>query len=213
MCYRFMNPLVYGDYPASMRILVRDRLPKFTPKQSKELIGSYDFLGLNYYTASYAAHVTTPPNKVNLSYSTDPQVNVTASRNGKLIGAQAASSWLHIYPKGIWDLLLYVKTKYKDPIIYITENGVDDVNNPTLPLKQALQDSFRIRYYYQHLQYVRKAIKNGVRVMAYYGWAIIDNFEWSSGYSVHFGINYVDYSTLKRFRKLSSYWFERFLRK
>ncbi|CDP19882.1 unnamed protein product [Coffea canephora] len=88
----FMNPLVYGDYPASMRILVRDRLPKFTPKQSKELIGSYDFLGLNYYTANYAAHVTTPPNKVNLSYSTDAQVNVT--------------SWLHIYPKGIWDLLL-----------------------------------------------------------------------------------------------------------
>ena len=109
MCYRFMNPLVYGDYPASMRILVRDRLPKFTPKQSKELIGSYDFLGLNYYTANYAAHVTTPPNKVNLSYSTDAQVNVT--------------SWLHIYPKGIWDLLLYVKTKYKDPINYITENG------------------------------------------------------------------------------------------
>ncbi|XP_027167791.1 beta-glucosidase 12-like [Coffea eugenioides] len=195
----FMNPLVYGDYPASMRILVRDRLPKFTPKQSKELMGSYDFLGLNYYITIYAAHVTTPPNKVNLSYSTDAQVNVT--------------SWLHIYPKGIWDLLLHVKTKYKDPIIYITENGVDEVNNPTIPLEQALQDSFRIRYYYQHLQYVRKAIKNGVRVMAYYGWAIIDNFEWSAGYSVRFGINYVDYSTLKRFRKLSSYWFERFLRK
>ena len=102
---------------------------------------------------------------------------------------QAGSTWLHIYPKGIWDLLLYVKTKYKDPIIYITENGTsqhfssspppfnggypmcinlnlylilsgaDEVNNPTLPLKQALQDSFRSRYYYQHLQYVRKAIK------------------------------------------------------
>ena len=77
MCYRFMNPLVYGDDPASMRILVRDRLPKFTQKQSKELIGSYDFLGLNYYTASYAAHVTTPPNKVNLSYSTEQRVNRT----------------------------------------------------------------------------------------------------------------------------------------
>lgn len=72
-----MNPLVYGDYPTSMRILVGKRLPKFTPAQSKLLIGSYDFLGLNYYTAFYAAHPTTPPNRVNLSYATDQHVNLS----------------------------------------------------------------------------------------------------------------------------------------
>lgn len=41
---------------------------------------------------------------------------------------QAASAWLSIYPKGIHDLLLYIKTKYNNPLIYITENG--NTNTP-----------------------------------------------------------------------------------
>ena len=36
---------------------------------------------------------------------------------------QGSSDWLYVYPKGIHDLLLYVKTKYSNPLIYITENG------------------------------------------------------------------------------------------
>ena len=36
---------------------------------------------------------------------------------------QAASDWLYVYPRGIRDILLYTKTKYHNPLIYITENG------------------------------------------------------------------------------------------
>jgi len=36
---------------------------------------------------------------------------------------QFGAEWLYIYPKGIRQLLLYTKTKYKNPLIYITENG------------------------------------------------------------------------------------------
>lgn len=36
---------------------------------------------------------------------------------------QTSSIWMSIYPKGIHDLLLYTKTKYNNPLIYITENG------------------------------------------------------------------------------------------
>ena len=35
------------------------------------------------------------------------------------------TSWLAIYPEGLKKLLVYVKTKYKDPVIYITENGMN----------------------------------------------------------------------------------------
>ncbi|CAI9102511.1 OLC1v1000793C1 [Oldenlandia corymbosa var. corymbosa] len=209
----FMNPLVYGDYPRTMKTIVGDRLPKFTPEQSKLLRGSYDFHGLNYYTAVYASHGINPPNRTHARYSTDNQADLTATREGILIGEQAGSDWLHSYPKGLWNLLLYIKRRYKDPVIYITENGVDEVNDASLPLEQALQDNYRIQYYYRHLQFIHKAIKNGVRVRGYYGWSLIDNFEWLNGYSVRFGFNFVDYNTLKRYRKLSSYWFERFLHK
>lgn len=37
---------------------------------------------------------------------------------------QTALSWLYIYPKGIRELMLYIKEKYNDPEIYITENGI-----------------------------------------------------------------------------------------
>ena len=40
-----------------------------------------------------------------------------------IICVQAASNWLYVYPKGIQELLLYVKKLYNNPLIYITENG------------------------------------------------------------------------------------------
>ena len=36
---------------------------------------------------------------------------------------QAASDWLFVYPEGIREALLYLKNRYNNPIIYITENG------------------------------------------------------------------------------------------
>lgn len=70
-----MDPLTTGDYPESMKKLVGLRLPKFSAKQSECLKGSYDFLGLNYYTSSYATKASSNSCKVdNLTYDTDSQV-------------------------------------------------------------------------------------------------------------------------------------------
>ncbi|XP_059625423.1 beta-glucosidase 12-like [Cornus florida] len=209
----FMDPLVNGNYPLTMRALVGKRLPKFSKEESKMVKGSYDFIGINYYTSFYAAHESNS-SVANPSYTTDSRVNLTTERNGVLIGVQAGSDWLHVYPKGIWDLLVYIKIKYNNPILHITENGVDEVNNATLPLKKALIDNFRIKYYYQHLAFVLKAIKNGVNLKGYFAWSLLDNFEWNAGYTVRFGINYVDFNDgLKRYPKLSSKWFKNFLKK
>ena len=47
----------------------------------------------------------------------------------------------------------------------------------------------------------------------YFAWSLLDNFEWGAGYSVRFGINYVDYKNgLKRYPKLSARWFKKFLK-
>ncbi|KAJ6852295.1 beta-glucosidase 12-like isoform X2 [Iris pallida] len=209
----FVDPLTQGDYPHSMRALVGGRLPVFTKEQSKMVKGSFDFLGLNYYSTNYAKSL--PINSLaNGSYSTDSCAKKTQMRNGILIGPRAASSWLCIYPRGIRDLLLYTKKKYNNPVIYITENGVDEVNNGTLSLEEALKDDARIDFYQQHLSYVRRAIKEGVDVRGYFAWSLLDNFEWTNGYTVRFGINYVDYKDgLKRYPKNSAVWFKEFLKK
>ncbi|KAI5675277.1 hypothetical protein M9H77_06227 [Catharanthus roseus] len=121
-----MNPIVYGDYPDSMRRLVGSRLPKFTTEEAKQVKGSYDFIGLNYYSALYVSDATATSNPSNLtSYFTDSKTNLAVARNGKLIGEQTASNWFYVYPQGIHKLLIYTKKTYKDPVIYITENGIE----------------------------------------------------------------------------------------
>ncbi|XP_010046697.2 beta-glucosidase 12 [Eucalyptus grandis] len=207
----FLDPITYGNYPHSMRLLVGKRLPKFTKEQSLLVKGSFDFLGLNYYTSNYAKYMPYS-NALNSSYLTDARTNLSTERNGIPIGPRAASRWLFVYPSGLHSLLMYVKTKYQNPLIYITENGIDEFNNSTLPLEHQLADCMRINYYYRHLLYLYKAIKDGVNVRGYFAWSLLDNFEWSWGYTVRFGINYVDYKNgLKRYPKQSAIWFKSFL--
>ncbi|KAK1287185.1 Beta-glucosidase 12 [Acorus calamus] len=80
-----MDPITRGDYPFSMRSLVGIRLPKFTAKQSVMLKGSFDFVGLNYYTTNYATAIPLSAN-LPISYDTDSRANVSGVFNGKPIG-------------------------------------------------------------------------------------------------------------------------------
>ncbi|PQM37353.1 vicianin hydrolase [Prunus yedoensis var. nudiflora] len=212
----FAHPVTFGEYPQSMRSSVGDRLPKFSVAELKLLKGSIDFLGVNYYTASYAdpPSLSAATSTVNQSFYGDMDISLSTDKNGVPLGTPTALSWLHIYPKGIRELMLHIKEKYNDPEIYITENGVGDANNSSLPIKTVLKDSTRIRYHYLHLSYLSEAIKEGVKVKGYFAWAFADVYEWNSGYSVRFGLAYVDYKNkFKRTLKYSAYWFKMFLLK
>ncbi|KAL6652541.1 hypothetical protein ACP70R_011466 [Stipagrostis hirtigluma subsp. patula] len=209
----FMDPLTRGDYPVSMRALVGNRLPQFTKEQSELLLGAFDFIGLNYYTSNYAEDLP-PSNGLNISYNTDSRANLTGVRNGVPIGPPAASPWLYIYPQGFRELLLYIKENYGNPTIYITENGVDEFNNKSLPLHEALKDDTRIEYHHNHLLSLLNATRDGANVKGYFAWSLLDNFEWTNGYTVRFGIHFVDYNDgLKRYPKNSAHWFTEFLQK
>ncbi|KAK6147446.1 hypothetical protein DH2020_018358 [Rehmannia glutinosa] len=87
----FMAPIVTGDYPQVMRERVGDRLPIFTPEQSELVKGSYDFIGMNYYTTNYAAYSPTPPG-TEPTYYTDQEVEffrVNEKNNRSLSISQA----------------------------------------------------------------------------------------------------------------------------
>ncbi|XP_059651810.1 beta-glucosidase 24-like [Cornus florida] len=204
----FMEPLNSGSYPSSMIEYVGDRLPIFTNRESKMVKGSSDFIGLNYYTAAYAYHV---PCKKIPSYLTDScsslmEVNAT----GYQIGPKAGSDWLYVYPEGLGDLLNYTKNQYNNPKIYVTENGVDLINGYNIQ-----HDSMRIKYHNDHLHVLRDVMKRtGVNVNGYFVWSFLDNFEWTEGYTVRFGLVYVNYfnKTLFRFSKDSASWFSNFLK-
>ncbi|KAM7508125.1 hypothetical protein LguiA_018578 [Lonicera macranthoides] len=214
----FMDPLATGTYPQNMINLAGSRLPKFSIEQSIKVKGSYDFLGLNYYTGKYVTSASHSDIESS-SYITDSYVTFTHERDGKPIGPQArpcypfylaASDWLHSYPEGFYKLLHYIKKTYDVSTIYITENGIDDANSA---LSEARIDNMRIKYHENHLISLLKAIDEGVHVEGYFLWSLLDNFEWSDGYTVRFGIFHVDYKNgLTRYPKDSAIWFTNFLR-
>ncbi|XP_057991966.1 putative beta-glucosidase 41 isoform X2 [Hevea brasiliensis] len=211
----FLNPLFFGKYPLSMKKLAGERLPEITPEMSKVLAGSLDFVGINHYTTLYVRNDRTRIRKLILQdASSDAAVITTAYRHGIAIGERAASRWLHIVPWGIRKLVNYVKDEYKNPQVIITENGMDDANKPFMSLNKALQDDKRIEYHRDYLSNLSAAIREDkCDIRGYFVWSVLDNWEWNSGYTVRFGLYFVDYkNNLTRIPKASTQWFKSILR-
>ncbi|CAG9333784.1 unnamed protein product [Blepharisma stoltei] len=202
------DPVVFGRYPEEMTELITgNRLPEFTPEQSALLKGSFDYLGLNYYTTDYAQWT----GEIGDNYWNDGRYNVSPyNKTGHLIGPTAQSSWLNVYPQGIRGILNWIKNRYGDHEIYVMENGVSDPGESQMSEEEALNDTFRIDYIYNHIMNMVDAIVNdGVRVKGYFLWSLIDNFEWADGFNTRFGITYVNYSqNLTRAIKNSGYLYQ-----
>ncbi|KAL6909524.1 hypothetical protein ACP4OV_001805 [Aristida adscensionis] len=206
----FVDPLINGHYPEIMQEIVKERLPKFTPEQAYLVKGSADYIGINQYTASYITGQKVLQQKPT-SYSADWQVQYASARNGKPIGPPANSNWLLIVPTGMYGCVNYIKQKYGNPTVVITENGMDQPGN--LTREQYLHDATRVQFYRDYLTELKRAIDDGANVAGYFAWSLLDNFEWQSGYTSKFGIVYVDFNTLERYPKASAYWFRDVLKK
>jgi beta-glucosidase len=103
---------------------------------------------------------------------------------------------------GLRKLLLHIQSTYAPKGgILITENGCA-VDEPTVAA--AKSDTFRVRFYQMYLSQVHRAIAAGADVRAYFAWSMMDNFEWSHGYTKRFGIGHVDYVTQVRTPKASA---------
>ncbi|PON63682.1 Glycoside hydrolase [Trema orientale] len=207
----FMEPLVYGDYPESMKSLVKERLPTFTDEEKELVKGSFDFIGINYYTSRYAkSGVPVQPPR----YTTDSLATQEHEKDGVFIGPKAeGSSFIFVYPEGLKKLLCFMKEKYESPKIYITENGITEANVPKCGLDVALKDPHRIINTLRHLYMIHQAMKTGVNVKGYFYWSLFDDFEWVEGYVPRFGLYYIDYEDdLKRIPKESAKWLPSFLK-
>ncbi|GMI87428.1 beta glucosidase 40 [Hibiscus trionum] len=210
----FLDPLMFGDYPSSMITRVGSRLPRFTTAESALLKGSLDFVGINHYTTFYARENKT--NLIgNLLHDTvaDSGTFTSPFKNGKSIGEKANSIWIYVVPRGMRSVMNYVKEKYGNPPVIVTENGYDDPNSPFISIKNALKDEKRIRYHNDYLTNLLAAIKeDGCNVKGYFAWSLLDNWEWGAGYTARFGLYFVDYKdNLKRYPKDSVKWFKNFL--
>nr|GME07138.1 beta-glucosidase 44-like [Ipomoea batatas] len=204
----FLHPIVYGEYPKTMKNIVGDRLPKFTPDEVKMVKGSIDYVGINQYT-TYYVYDPYPKTPCILSYQNDWNVGFAYARNGVPIGPRANSEWLYMVPWGLYKAVTYVKERYGNPLMFLSENGMDYMGN--LTLAESLNDTKRINYYKSYMAELKRVVDEGANLFGYFAWSLLDNFEWRIGYTSRFGIVYVDFNTLKRYPKMSAYWFKIFL--
>jgi beta-glucosidase len=109
-----------------------------------------------------------------------------------------------VEPEGLYELLVRLDRDYRVPIV-ITENGAAFDDPPAVD--GVVEDPRRVAYLEGHLDAVARAIADGVDVRGYFAWSLMDNFEWSRGYSKRFGIVRVDYETQRRTVKRSGEWY------
>ena len=161
--------------------------PQFTPEDMKAISSPIDFLGINIYTTREAIPSDSPA-----GYEMIPR---PASY------PHMASEWLFMNPQALYWTPKLIASMWGVRTLYITENGCSsaDVVRPD----GHILDSDRVMYLRNYLGQLQRGIAEGVPVKGYFLWSLLDNFEWASGYSLRFGITYVNYQTQKRIPKLS----------
>jgi len=156
--------------------------------------GDLDYLGLNYYRRdSVSAH------------SDDPFDWTIGARPGT---DQTQMDW-EIAPDGLRDVLLVLHREYAPRTIVITENGA--AYQDTATADGRVHDERRSDYLARHVAAAAEALAAGVPLRGYYVWSLLDNFEWSLGYTRRFGLVHVDYETQRRTPKDSAEWYGRLI--
>jgi len=151
-----------------------------------------DFIGLNYYTREFVHHNGFGfPGILGDACTETKELNRRTGKNNFL-------SW-EIYPQGLYTFLKDF-SRYRIPL-FVSENGIatDD-------------DTERTEFIVAHLKAMVQAMKEGVPVMGYLYWSLLDNYEWAEGFVPRFGLIEVNYTTQKRTVRESARVFEKIIR-
>ncbi|XP_060527146.1 myrosinase 1-like [Cylas formicarius] len=205
----YANPIYNGNWPrvvidrVGTRSLLegysKSRLPEFTQEQIDYVKGTYDFFALNTYATNLIYHQIDVNQSIGkASYFLDSGTGSKTDPSWKTV-----VGWVNDVPWGFRKLLNWVSEHYKRPDIFITENGWSDYTGE-------LNDQDRIEYIGNYLSAILDAIyEDGINILGYTVWTLMDNFEWQVGYSQKMGLYYVDFDSPNRTRtpKASAEWF------
>ncbi len=193
---QFLDPVLLGEMLPELPRMFGAAWPDWTADELRRIRQPIDFVGVNYY--------------LRLVVRDDPRAGpARASAVTQPNCPHTAMGW-EIYPPGLTETLLWVKQRYGDIPLYITENGAafDDVLRPN----RAVDDPLRVQYLKEHLRAARAAIEEGVDLRGYFVWSLLDNFEWACGYSKRFGIVHVDFDSQRRLPKSSARFYSNVIR-
>ncbi|MBA0871024.1 hypothetical protein Goshw_020275 [Gossypium schwendimanii] len=167
-----------------------------------------DFIGINHYTSYYVQDCMFSACEPGPGTSKmEGYFAQSSQKNGTRIGEPTELVGRNVYPQGMEKIVTYLKDRYHNVPMIITENGYGDMNKPNSTTESLLHDVERIKYLAGYLDALSTAIRKGADVRGYFVWSLLDNFEWNSGYTIRFGLHHVDYETLRRTPKSSATWY------
>lgn len=188
---QFLDPILLGSYPDEMAEIFAARWPDFPAADFAQISQPIDFVGVNYYTRSVNRHDRSP--------DAAPVHTAQVRQPGALY---TEMEW-EVRPRSLYELLLRLKKLYGDIPLFITENGAA-FPDPQPDEDGRICDPLRTEYLRTHLQALRDAVADGAAVRGYFAWSLLDNFEWTFGFSKRFGLVGVDFATGERHLKDSA---------
>lgn len=192
----FLTVMHTGKYTERyLRSLGQDA-PRFTQEELDVISAPTDFQGLNIYQGLYVAPADGPDGyrvlPLPISY---PRMD---------------SSFTHVTPTVMYWGPKLISEQLGINKIYITETGCSAKDVPE-PIGE-INDVDRIAFLRAYLDQLGRATSEGVPIKGCFVWSLLDNFEWSDGFSKRFGLVYVDWKTLKRTPKLSAQFYRNYIR-
>ncbi|HEV8244912.1 MAG TPA: GH1 family beta-glucosidase [Polyangiaceae bacterium] len=185
----WMDPVFLGKYPEDGLKVWEAKLPSIGPDDLATIHQPLDFFGTNTYFG-----VTVRADK-------DDKPEVLPAPPGaptNALGWPLAPEALYWSPRRFWE-------RYRKPIV-VTENGI--TVRDFVALDGKVHDPQRIDFISRYLRSLHRAISEGIPVLGYFHWSVMDNFEWAEGFKERFGLIHVDYATQKRTLKDSAYFYK-----
>jgi beta-glucosidase len=143
-------------------------------KGDPTLKGRADFLGINYYSDTLIS--------ASVGLKIPAPINAAVYQANMPTGRPKTDFGWDIYPEGLGTVLDEAAT-YGLPLV-VTENGIADA-----------RDVNRSRFLLEHFYQLGWAMQRGDKILGYFHWALVDNFEWANGYCPHFGLFSYDKTT------------------
>jgi beta-glucosidase len=186
---QYLDPVFLGRYPKELGQMFGEAWPRWPTEDFTLIAQRIDFVGVNYYTRSVTRF--------------DPHAWLLRAAPVRQTRATYTETGWEVFAQGLTDTLLWVKQRYGNPPTYVTENGAAFFDPPVAE-GDRVADPLRVDYLRKHLTAVHAAREGGADVRGYFVWSLLDNFEWSAGYSKRFGIVHVDFETQQRTPKDSA---------
>ncbi|HVO88187.1 MAG TPA: GH1 family beta-glucosidase [Casimicrobiaceae bacterium] len=186
---QYLEPATLGRYPEELTEVFGEAWPNWPAQDLRDIRQPIDFVGVNYYTR-------------NVTRFDNAQWPLRAAPVRQPRATYTETNW-EVFPQGLTDVLVWVKQRYGNPPIYVTENGAAFFDPPAAR-NGRVPDPLRVDYLRDHIRALHAAMAAGVDLRGYFVWSLLDNFEWSLGYSKRFGIVHVDFATQQRTLKDSA---------